>query len=211
MRYLLKLLLLVTLVFPWKAIGYDLVKVAVHIEPPIVDFINNEFVGRHIEIAQALVIAMGKDIQFIQCPFARCFSMLQKGDVDWFEKNQGTTKTISFLKSPMQYQHFPLRFYVNTKNAIKIHTYEDLEGLTLEVLRGGSYFERFDQDKKLIKIEMTTHEQLVNMMHKKRIDTFLKREESVLPWINKENYDVKFSLDKLKSSVEHQAIFADIE
>ena len=72
----------------------------------------------------------------------------------------------------MYYQHFPLRFYVNTENAITIDTYKDLKDLSVGVLRGGSYFERFDQDKKLIKIEMTTHEQLVNMLRKKRIDTF---------------------------------------
>lgn len=34
------------------------------------------------------------------------------------------------------------------------------------------------------------------MLRKKRIDTFLEREESVLPWINKENYNVEFSLAK---------------
>lgn len=156
MTYYLKLLFLVFLSFQWKAIAHDIVKVAVHIEPPAADLVDNKFVGRNVDVARTLIGALGKEVQFVQCPFAPCFSMLQKGDVDMLiglRKTKERQETISFLSSPMYYQHFPLRFYVNTKNVIKIDTYEDLEGLTVGVLRSGSYFERFDKDKELIKIE----------------------------------------------------------
>ena len=246
MAYYLKFLFIAVILLQGAVQASDKVRVAVHIEPPAEDFVDNKFVGRNVEVARTLVAAMGKEVQFTQCPFARCFSMLQKGHVDMLiglRKTKDRLKTISFLSEPMYYQHFPLRFYVNTKNAIKIESYEDLEDLSIGVLRGGTYFERFDQDKELMKIEVATHKQLVNMLRKKRIDTFPEREESVLPWINKANYDVEFSLakyqydeavasyigiskkspfnaeieafsatlQKLKASGKHQALFADIE
>ncbi len=203
MKNCLTFFIVVLLSVQTYASSVDIIKVGVHIEPPAIDFINNEYVGRNIEVAKALAKSLGKEITFLTCPFARCLSMMKAGQVDMLVgivKNKTRQVYISYLTTPIQTQYFPLRFYLNKDNPTGIDRYEDLEELIVGVLRGASYFEQFDQDKQIKKITMANHRQLIEMLRKKRIDTFLEREESVLPWFEEQDYEKEFKLAKYQYS-----------
>lgn len=175
----------------------DTIIVAVHIEPPAIDFVDNRFVGRNVEVARALASALGKKVTFVNCPFARCFNMMKNGQADLLiglRMVEERKAFVSYLPTPIQIQHLPLKFYVSRSSDIEINCYQDLATLTIGVLRGGSYFEPFDQDKNLQKIAATNHKQLIDLLLKKRIDTFLEREESVHPWIDRQRFEQEFRI-----------------
>lgn len=167
--------------------------VATYIEPPFSDIINGEFVGENIDIAYALADIMNKKVRFAYCPAARCFSLMQNGRADMIIAVRKTVireQFLDYLASPIKIQKQPLRFYIRAGHAEPLTTYDDLKPLRIGVLRGASYFDRFDHDTEINKIPLTNHKQLIDMLLKGRIDTFLEREESIAPLID-ESFNFK--------------------
>ena len=81
-------------------------------------------------------------------------------------------------------------------NNITLNHYDDLTPLKVGVLRGVSYFDPFDHDKHISKVALSNHKQLIDMLLKGRIDTFLEREESVLPLVDEKIYATNISIAK---------------
>jgi ABC-type amino acid transport substrate-binding protein len=175
----------------------DELKVATFIDPPFADLVDNKLVGEHIEIVRLLATSVGLQPVFIRCPFARCLTMVKRGQADMIiglRKHPEREKELIFLNPPYMIQHYPLRFFVLSSNEILINSFDDLKKLTIGTLRGGSYFELFDKSKSITKVELKSREQLVHMLLKGRIDTFIEREESILPFLPIEEYQKKFTL-----------------
>lgn len=172
-------------------------KIAIFIEPPFTHLVDNKLVGEHIEIAKLLAISIGLKPVFIRCPFARCLAMAQHGQADMIigiRKSPEREKDLIFLNPPYMIQHYPLRFFVLSSKKVIINHFDDLNKLSIGTLRGGSYFELFDNSKSFTKVEVTSREQLVQMLLRDRIDTFIEREESILPLLPLAKYQQKFTL-----------------
>lgn len=171
--------------------------VATHIEPPFSDIIDGEFSGENIDIANAFAEKTGKKIRFVYCPVARCFSLMQAGQADMIvavRKTKIREKFLHYLTPAIKIQHRPLRFYILANNKITVDKYEDLKPLKIGVLRGASYFDKLDHDTNITKIPLTNHQQLVDMLLKGRIDTFLEREESITPLVEQNTYSTRIKL-----------------
>ena len=172
-------------------------RVAVFIGPPFVDVIDNKLVGEYIEIAKLLANSVQLNIIFIRCPFVRCLSMVQHGQADMIfglKKLPEREKSLIFLNPPYMIQHNPLRFFTLSSSQISISRFEDLNKLTIGVLRGAKYYDLFDSNNKIAKVEVTSREQLVSMLLKGHIDTFISREESIIPLLPINEYKQKISL-----------------
>lgn len=186
----------------------NVVRVATHTEPPYTELVNGQYVGMHIDIIKLLANQLNKKVVFVPCPFARCMLLLQEGKADMIigvRKTKKREQHLAYLSKPYDTQSVPLYFYLYQDSRHKIGKYADLNKLTIGTIRGASYFERFDNDKSLSKKPVNNHTQLINMLQKGRIDTFLEREESVLPWINKKIYQThlkiaKYQYDKSEES-----------
>ncbi len=197
MKYLLYLLVFYSSYNPSALASAGDLKVATFLEPPFVDLVDNKLVGINIEIAKLLAMSVGLKPVFIRCPFARCLTMVKRGQADiifGLRKLPEREKVLTFLNPPYMIQHYPLRFFVLSSKKITINSFEDLKKLSVGIVRGGSYFELFDNSKSIRKVELTSHEQLVSMLLRGRIDTFIEREESILPLLPLEDYQQKFSL-----------------
>ena len=66
--------------------------------------------------------------------------------------------------------------------------------LRIGLLRGAAYFDQLDNDATLIKVKVSTIEQLIGMLLKGRIDTFLGREESINPIIERIRFKHKLKV-----------------
>lgn len=166
--------------------------IATHIEPPLVYIENEAFHGSNVEVARLLARRMNKTAEFIYCPFARCLAMTREGKADMMvsiNKTEEREAYFSYLEKPFRSKLTPVKFYVASSSKLSINSYEDLKGLTIGVLRGATYFKRFDKDKTLDKFETTSHSQLIEMLLKGRIDTFLGREVSIRIRVDKDVYD----------------------
>lgn len=164
---------------------------ATHIEPPLAYFENDVLVGSNIEVAKLLAERMSLNIRFTHCPFARCLNLLRHGRADimvGINKNNERENYLSYLEQPYTTRITPVKFYLTKSNTNDITEYDDLKNKTIGVLRGATYFKKFDEDTSLNKIEVTTHKQLVNMFLRGRFDTFLGREISISRHVTAEVY-----------------------
>ncbi len=171
--------------------------IAVFLEPPYVDLIENELVGENIDIIYLLAKSIGLKPEFLQCPPVRCLSLIKQGQADMLlglSKSPEREQHLVFLNPPYLLQHQPLRFYTLKENKLIIKKFSDLEPLLVGTLRGAIYFPLFDGNKAIKKVELTSRKQLVNMLLKGRIDTFLEREETVLPLLTPTEYKNKISV-----------------
>jgi polar amino acid transport system substrate-binding protein len=158
------------------------ITVATHIQAPFIELIDGKFIGRNAEIAYKLAATINKKIEFIECPFARCLSMTRDGHADMMvaiRKTKDREQYLNYLTNPLSRTVTPIRFFLLKNDLREINHYKDITNLNIGVLRGASYFPRFDQDQSLKKIPITTHKQLIAMLLKGRIDTFLGREISI--------------------------------
>lgn len=173
------------------------IRLATYLEPPMIDKVNNRYVGKNIEVVKLLAKTLKKKIIYIPCPTARCLSLMRKGQADMMisvRKTPERERYLSFISPPFFTQHFPLRFFINSTNDLHIKNYQDLTRLTIGVIRGSTYFDKFDHDNQLTKVELTSREQLVQMLLKNRIDTFIEREESIVSWLPEPQYKSAFKL-----------------
>lgn len=172
----------------------DTIIIATHIEPPLVYIKDGVFAGPNVEVAKVLMDAAGKKATFIYCPFARCLTMTKDGKADMMiaiNKTMEREKYLDYLAQPFSSKITPVRFYVKQGSILKIDNYEDLQGLNIGVLRGATYFPRFDNDNQLNKVDITTHKQLIEMLLKNRIDTFLGRELSIKSRVDEDVYNTE--------------------
>ncbi|WP_206512342.1 transporter substrate-binding domain-containing protein [Colwellia sp. Arc7-635] len=178
--------------------------VAMYIEPPFSEIVDGKFIGENIDITNALAAKLGYKTKFVYCPLARCLSFVQSGQADMIiavRKTAIREKFLHYLEPPIKIQKLPLKFYTLTDNDITLNHYNDLLSLKVGVLRGASYFDQFDHDTQITKVALNNHQQLIDMLLKGRIDTFLEREESILPLVDQKIYSTdinlaKFSYDK---------------
>lgn len=177
---------------------------ATHIEPPLAYLSDSIITGSNIEVARLLAKKMNVQLRFVQCPFARCLSLLKNGQVDMMvgvKKTSEREQYLNYLSKPYTTRITPVRFYLRRSYSQDIANYDDLKDMSIGVLRGATYFERFDNDSQLNKLEVTTHAQLVDMFLKGRFDTFLGREISIKRHVSKDIYHKDM---KLASYIYHK-------
>jgi len=197
MKYTCYLFLTIFFISHSSAQPIGKLKVATYLEPPFVDFVGNEFIGEDIALIKALASAVNLKPEFLQCPFVRCLSMVKYGQADMMIsvlKTEDRMKNLIYLKPAIFIQYHPIKFYLNINSSIKIDSYMDLSGLVIGTVRGVSYYQKFDDDTSLNKVETTNRQQLIGMLARNRIDTFLDRKDSITPLIIKSSYTDKFKL-----------------
>lgn len=197
MKYTGFLFLTIFFIFHSSAESISKLKIATVIEPPYVDFIDNEFIGEDITLVKALAAAVNLEPEFILCPAKRCYEMVKHGQADMMvsvRKTADRMKDLIYLKPAIFIQYHPITFYLNINSKVKIDSYQDLSGLVIGTLRGYSYYKKFDDDVSLNKVATTNRQQLIKMLASNRIDTFLDREDSISPLITGSLYTNKFKL-----------------
>ena len=128
--------------------------------------------GTHITALEKLAGLLDKNLAYIQSSnFARCVSMLQNGKVDviaGFNKNAARERFAFY--APFKAADDRI---VITRFETSINAYSDLKGLVIGVPRGTTYFNKFDNDKTLNKVEIHNPRTGIKLLKMKRIDAIL--------------------------------------
>jgi len=175
------------------------IKIAAFLEPPFVNYVDNQWQGKNIEMAKLLANKLHLKPNFIKCPFARCLALVKTGQADMvmgLKKSTKRAQYLTFIEPPYLLQHKPLRFFTLASTPINIEKFEDLNDLLVGVLRGGVYYEKFDKSNSIKKVSVTSRDQLVKMLLKGHIDTFLEREETISPLLSRKEYQQRITLAK---------------
>ncbi|HOP27988.1 MAG TPA: transporter substrate-binding domain-containing protein [Spirochaetota bacterium] len=159
-----------------SAVSADIIKYAVFPAPPYmidVDDESRELSGIDIDIMREIAKRGGYEIRFIRAPWKRVIELIKNGDADMLSSTYLTPerkKHMLYFDRPYL-RSLPIAFYYRKDSKIKIEKYTDLYAFSeIGVLRGASYFRRFDTDPKINRVEISTQEQLYPMLIHRRIN-----------------------------------------
>ncbi len=153
----------------------DVIRYAVFPAPPYMigaDDEGSRMSGIDVDIVKEIAKRGGYELRFIRAPWKRALELMRSGDADILSSAYLTPERKKF----MQYfdrpylRSLPIAFYYKNNSGIRIDKFTDLYRYSdIGVLRGASYFKRFDTDPKIQKVEITTQEQLYPMLMHDRI------------------------------------------
>ncbi len=147
--------------------------------PPMKVVKGDSFEGIDFSILEELGKRLNLHFRFSECPWRRCLELIRSGHADFITgiaKQTDREKYMYFIEPPYK-EIFSTAFYTRKggQNEIPplIQKYEDLYKGEVGMIRGGVYFDRFDKDPKITKVEVTNEIQLLNMLNEGRYDIII--------------------------------------
>lgn len=158
-----------------SAIQSETIRYAVFPAPPYMigaDDEKSELSGIDVEILNEIAKRANLEIEYIRCPWVRALELLKSGKADIlssvYKKNEREEFMIYFDKPFLN--ELPIAFYYRKNSGIMIKKYSDLyKYQNIAVLRGASYFPKFDSDRKISKYTVASQEQIYPMLIHKRV------------------------------------------
>ena len=146
--------------------------------------------GLHSKYLRYIAYKLDMPISITTIPFARRLKEIELGRLDIIVGLHKTDKrTDEFEYIYPNYESLTYRFYSLTKNCHKFKSYEDLQGMLIAVNRHSKYFEQFDKDNQISKLETKSLEQNIKLVLHGRADLFIHYEESTFPMLVKLGVD----------------------
>jgi len=160
--------ILVSVVF-----GRDTVVVATEIWPPF-RINSSPMSGIDVDVLHELGKKINVTFVFKQAPWARCLYMMETGQVDVVTGLAWTKERANYISycSKPYYVSFPA-FYYNSDKKTTIKTYNDLKKYSIGYSRSSAYFEPFNSDNSLNKIELTDESTMLKMLVHQRVDVII--------------------------------------
>lgn len=159
----------------------DTMRVAVHPFPPwIIDAEPGKYTGIDIDIIKKVAEEMDQKLELLECPFARCLKMLETGVVDIMTglfKTSDRQKYIHFVEPG--YLRDPPKVFYRRHDTADWDRYSHLYSIRVGVVRDTKYFPKFDADNNIVKVLIVDNNQLISMLQKGRIDTFIATESTI--------------------------------
>jgi polar amino acid transport system substrate-binding protein len=142
--------------------------------------------GIDVDVAQEIAQQLNLKISFVRCTWERCLELMKSGEVDLLSsayKKTDREQFMLYLDRPYL-GSLPIAFYSLKSGNYKVKNYEDIYQFgRVGVLQGASYFERFDQDTQVKKIEVPSQEQLFPMLLAGHLDV-------IAGYVPTENYHI---------------------
>lgn len=159
--------------------------------PPYIIFDNSEVTGIDIDIAKKIANNLKAHLTVTKCDWYYCLKMMENGRVDIISAILKTPDRLAYLNyiEPPYILSSTKLFYMKNGENIQINEYADIAKLRIGVLKGSSYFDQFDKDKKLNKIEVLKTIQLLEMLVNRRIDAFIGTELVIDYFIRSNSYN----------------------
>ncbi len=133
---------------------------------------NGILEGVYPEIAKKVIESIGMRCEFLDCPVARCETLIENGIADLVIGLKDTaerTDYIRFLSVPYRISSRKV-FYIRKDEKKRLSVYNDLYSFKIGIIRGGAFFPAFDSDIKIITEPVSTDEQNFNKLIAGRID-----------------------------------------
>ena len=133
---------------------------------------NGTCTGPLIEVMETAAASLGYRMQYQTRQFEGSLKALELGWADlvprvgWTEER---ARRIAFI-GPIGYERKEIRFLVRKGKEALVRTYQDLYGVKIGTKKGSLYFDRFDRDSGLDKVQSLDDDNLVQMFSAGRFD-----------------------------------------
>jgi polar amino acid transport system substrate-binding protein len=153
--------------------------------------------GLLIDILKRVSKEVDFSLQIIPCPFSRCLRMLKDNKVDIMGgliRTKERENELAFFEPAYMVLNSSFVFYGLHNKNIQLENYEDLYEKRVAVMRGGVYFERFDKDKRLTKVQVPSEQVAMDLLLKDRVDVVVAVEataDHALDVLNQPSYKLR--------------------
>ncbi|ASJ97213.1 substrate-binding periplasmic protein [Shewanella marisflavi] len=165
--------------------------------------------GEHIAALELFAALLERRLEYITSPnFARCLHMLENGGVDLLAGLYAKPER-EVYSDFLPYRSDGRFVFISQKTLTSVTSYEDLTPLTIAISRQTEYFERFDKDVSLHKVETNDVISATNMLLKGRFDLLIVS-EVVLPSLKARfsDFENKLKVHPYSYEEERQVYFA---
>ena len=129
------------------------------------------FSGIDIDLTLALEKELGIPIEIQRHPWARALAMMDAGQADLITGIARTPEREAYMAYIFpSYSAVRPVFYAPKGRGSEIQTYNDLYGKTIGMSTHSAYFEPFNSDIRLNKVNLSTEIQILNMLALQRIE-----------------------------------------
>ena len=129
--------------------------------------------GIYIDFMKEVAARIGLPIDFKDVPFKRALVMMERGDADFMlGPNRRPEREAYMVYLDVDLARADKVFYVK-KDAPNIAGYGDLVGKQIAVLSGSTYFDRFDEDATLRKVEFGNYVTALRVVQGGRVDAVI--------------------------------------
>lgn len=136
--------------------------------------------GLHSKYLKYLSNELSMPVEIKLMPFARKIKAIQAGELDLVfgiqDFNTPTSDTLIYIHPP--YYSDASALFVRAENKTLVNKYQDLTSLLIGVSERAQYFDLFDNDNSLAKIQLLSLSQKIKLLNSKRIDAFFHNAES---------------------------------
>lgn len=139
---------------------------------------EKEYKGIDFDLWKVVEEELGITVKFERYPWGRALERMQTGQVDAMSGLAYTEERAKFyIYSKLPYYTCTTVFYTQKGLGSKINTYNDLYKLeSIGYVIGSAYFDKFDTDGRLKKVEVATEGQLLKLLETKRLDSIIGTE-----------------------------------
>ncbi len=158
--------------------------------PPEMNIDGFHFTGPLIDIIESAARETGYRCKYEVRQFKASLALLKRGKIDILPRTicrEDRAGEIDYL-GPIGYQKKVISFLVKPGKEEAIRSFEDLKKLTVGVKRGTVYFEEFDTDSRIKKIESYDDDNMVRMFERGRFDTMIVLDKKPLETALKKNH-----------------------
>ncbi len=135
---------------------------------------QTQITGIDYDVSQEISKRLGIELDYRVCPFKRCLQEMENGQLDLLAgiaRNPEREKYMAYTETP--YSAVAVVFYVRKGEASRLATYEDLYEMRVGYVSKSHYFEPFNSDAKVPKVDVDKERRLLPMLHSGRIDTYV--------------------------------------
>lgn len=149
--------------------------------------VSPEFLsGLHSKYLRYLAKEMDMELKLSPMSFQRRIEALRKGDIDIMVGLQRRSdEQDEFLYLYPSYETLRHTFFVLKEKRDELVKFEDLKNLNIGVTIHAKYYDRFNKQKDLALVGVSSLKQKLQLLLKGRIDTFIHFKESTLPTLDK--------------------------
>ncbi|MFD2205400.1 substrate-binding periplasmic protein [Kiloniella antarctica] len=156
------------------SIAADKVRYGISHWPPYALAEQAKLAGIDYDVSQELSKRLGIEFDYRVCPFKRCLQEMKSGQLDLLAgiaRNPEREKYMAYTDTP--YSTVAVVFYVRKGETSRLVTYEDLYKMRVGYVSKSHYFEPFNTDQKIPKVDVDKEHRLLRMLYSGRIDTYV--------------------------------------
>ena len=140
------------------------VKFALNHWPPYSISDDGQLGGIDLDVGREIARRMEFTLSVRKCPFKRCLTEMEKGVLDLqsgIARNEERAQYMSYAEQP--YHQVSVVFHVRKGESERLKTYQDLKRMRVGMVAKSHYFDPFNGDDSLTKMEVAEERLLLPM------------------------------------------------